>query len=130
MSDLSSEQIATLKKILQAREQALREDIGRELDLQEGYAEVSSEAPDTGDSSFADLTVDLGNAEVSRDLVELRAVQRAYVRIDKGTYGECLNCGFDIPYERLQVQPAAERCEPCQSQHEKTHMDAARGSTI
>ncbi len=130
MSELSREQIAELKTILQQREQALREDIGRELNLQEGYAEVASEAPDPGDASFADLSVDLGNAAVSRDLAELRAVQNAYVRIDNGSYGECIECGLDIPWERLKVQPTAERCAPCQMQHEKTHIDNMRGASM
>jgi len=40
------------------------------------------------------------------------------------------HCGLDIPYERLQVQPTAERCAPCQGQHEKTHMDSMKGSTM
>lgn len=130
MSELSSEQIVELKKILQAREQALRDDIRREMNLQEDYADVATEAPDTGDSSFADLSVDLGNAAVSRDLAELKLVQHAYVRIDNGAYGECVNCGLDIPYERLQVQPTAERCAPCQMHHEKTYMDTIKGSSM
>lgn len=130
MSELSSQQVAELKKILQEREQALRDDIRREMNLQEDYAEVAAESPDPGDASFADLSVDLGNAAVSRDLAELKQVQHAYARIDNGTYGECSNCGLDIPYERLQVQPTAERCAPCQGQHEKTHMDVMKGSTM
>lgn len=130
MTDLSTEQIAELKLILQAREQALRDDIRREVAQQDDYADVASEAPDAGDSSFADLSVDLGNAAVGRDLSELRAVQHAYERIDNGKYGECIDCGYDIPYERLQVQPTADRCAPCQMQHEKTHMDPAKGSSM
>lgn len=116
MADLSTEQIAELKNILQEREKALREDIRREMNLQDSYADVASDLPDPGDASFADLSVDLGNAAVSRDLTELRAVQNAYVRMDNGSYGECANCGLDIPYERLKVQPMAERCAPCQQQ--------------
>ncbi|WP_158592207.1 TraR/DksA family transcriptional regulator [Noviherbaspirillum sedimenti] len=130
MTDLSTGQIAELKKILQEREQALRDDIRREVNQQDDYADVASEAPDAGDASFADLSVDLGNAAVGRDLGELKAVQHAYERIDNGKYGECIECGFDIPYERLKVQPAAERCAPCQMQHEKTYIDPTKGSSM
>lgn len=130
MADLSTEQIAELKNILQEREKALREDIRREMNLQDNYADVASDLPDPGDASFADLSVDLGNAAVTRDLTELRAVQNAYTRMDNGTYGECANCGLDIPYERLKVQPMAERCAPCQQQREKTHIDSMKGSTM
>lgn len=130
MAELSSEQIAELRTMLQEREKALREDIRREMNLQDNYADVASDLPDPGDASFADLSVDLGNAAVTRDLTELRAVQNAYTRMDNGTYGECASCGLDIPYERLQVQPMAERCAPCQQQREKTHIDAMKGSTM
>lgn len=130
MAEISSEQIDELRKSLQEREQVLRDDIRREMNLQDNYADVAAEVPDPGDASFADLSVDLGNAAVTRDLTELRAVQHAYTRMDNGTYGECVNCGLDIPYERLKVQPTAERCAPCQVQREKTHIDTMRGSTM
>ena len=130
MTELSSEQLSELRKTLEQREQALRDDIRREMNLKEDYAQVASEAPDPGDASFADLSVDLGNAAVSRDLTELRAVQNAYTRMESGSYGECLECGYDIPFERLQVQPTAERCAPCQDMYEKTHVDAMKGATM
>ncbi|TCS34381.1 TraR/DksA family transcriptional regulator [Paucimonas lemoignei] len=130
MAELNSEQIAELKNMLQERERALREDIRREMSQQDNYADVAAEVPDPGDASFADLSVDLGNAAVTRDLTELRAIQNAYTRMDNGTYGECAECGLDIPFERLKVQPMAERCAPCQGQREKTHIDSMKGSTM
>lgn len=130
MAELSTEQIAELKRMLEEREQTLRDDIRREMNLQDNYLDVATEVPDPGDASFADLSVDLGNAAVSRDLTELRTIQNAYARMDNGTYGECSNCGLDIPYERLMVQPMAERCAPCQGQREKTHFDSMKGSTM
>lgn len=130
MAELSNEQISELRGILQERERVLRDDIRREMNQQDNYLDVATEVPDPGDASFADLSVDLGNAAVTRDLTELRAVQNAYARMENGTYGECANCGLDIPYERLKVQPMAERCAPCQGQREKTHMDSMKGSTM
>jgi RNA polymerase-binding transcription factor DksA len=129
-TDLSAEQVGVLKALLDERDQSLRADIQRELALKEDYAQVASEAPDPGDASFADLSVDLGNAAVTRDLTELRAVQNAYTRIESGVYGECAECGYAIPFERLKVQPTAERCAPCQDMYEKTHVDALKGATL
>lgn len=130
MSNLSQSQLADLRGALEQRERALRDDIRRELDLKEDYAQVATEAPDPGDASFADLSVDLGNAAVTRDLVELRTIQGAYTRIDSGAYGDCVECGYEIPFERLKVHPQAERCAPCQDMYEKTHADAMRGATM
>ncbi len=130
MEKLTQEQLQNVTGLLNERERVLRADILREVNLQDDYAQIASEAPDTGDSSFADLSVDLGNAAVSRDLSELRAIQNARSRMKNGTYGECAECGFDIPYERLLAQPTAERCAPCQHLYERTHMDASKGATL
>ncbi|MGN6704258.1 MAG: TraR/DksA family transcriptional regulator, partial [Burkholderiaceae bacterium] len=88
------------------------------------------EIADPGRASFADLWVDVGNAEVTRDLREMRAIAAAMTRIDDGTYGDCVDCGKDIPYARLEAQPTAERCVPCQERYEKTHADPLRGGSM
>jgi DnaK suppressor protein len=130
MKKLSKQQLSTLSEMLAEREKELREDIQRELNLQDDYAQLASEAPDPGDASFASLAVDLGNAAVSRDVTELRAIDAARARIESGTYGECRECGFDIPYERLEAQPTADRCAPCQGMREKTYADPVRGASL
>ena len=73
--------------------------------------------------------MDLRHAEIGRDLSELRAVEAALVRIEEGEYGECIDCGVDIPDERLEVAPFAERCVPCQTAWESQHAGGA-GPTI
>ena len=130
MSNLSTAQLAELKEMLERRDKELRADLHRELTDKEEYMAVASEAPDPGDSSFANLSVDLGNAAVTRDLTELRSIEAAKKRMENGTYGDCVTCETEIPYARLKVQPAAERCAPCQDLHEKTHGDAMRGTTL
>jgi RNA polymerase-binding transcription factor DksA len=130
MDNLPEQQLDHLKDLLNQRERALRADILREANLQDDYAQLASEVPDPGDSSFANLAVDLGNAAVTRDLNELRAIATARTRIENGSYGECIECGFPIPFERLQAQPAADRCAPCQDMYEKTHADTTRGASL
>ncbi|MFY7955087.1 MAG: TraR/DksA family transcriptional regulator, partial [Burkholderiaceae bacterium] len=84
MEQLSGRHRAQLEEILAQREKALREDIHREIIQQEDFAQVAGESPDPGDLSFADLSVDLGNASVTRDLHELRAVEHARQRLRSG----------------------------------------------
>ena len=76
---------------------------------------------DIGDQAVADLIADLGEAEVTRDLGELRALEAALKRVADGGYGLCVDCGDDIPYPRMHAQPAAERCLACQERHERTY---------
>ena len=130
MAHLTEERLAHLKQLLNEREKALREDLQREIGERDDYVDVATEAPDPGDSSFANLAVDLGNAAVTRDITELRKIEAARQRMENGTYGECVECETEIPYGRLEVQPTAERCAPCQEMYEKTHMDALRGATM
>ena len=130
MDNLNQHQMHRLSEALVNREKALRDDIRREVDAQDDYMQLASEVPDPGDQSFANLSVDLGNAAVTRDLHELRQVELARKRMDSGTYGECISCGYSIPFERLQAMPAAERCAPCQENFERTHGEGHRGSTM
>ncbi len=130
MANLTEEQLAHLKHLLDDREQALRAELHRDVDEKDEFRDVATEVPDPGDSSFANLAVDLGNAAVTRDLMELRSIEAARLRMENGVYGDCVSCETEIPYERLLAQPAAERCAPCQEIHEKTHADSMRGTMM
>ena len=48
-------------------------------------------------------------------------LEKALERVSEGSYGKCVDCGGEIPFERLRIQPGAERCRPCQQRHEKTY---------
>ena len=65
-------------------------------------------------------------AEQERDVDELRQIAAAQERMARGEYGECVDCGIDIPFERLQAQPAAARCVPCQEKYERSHDNVVR----
>ena len=130
MSNLNTQQKTCLSTALLEREQALREDLRRELDLQDDFAHLASEVPDPGDQSFANLSIDLGNAAVSRDLYELRAIDLARKKLASGSYGDCIQCGYAIPYQRLQAMPSADRCAPCQDHFERTHHEGMKGASM
>ncbi len=130
MDNLNEKQRERLGKELAQREADLRDDIRREIKSHDDYMQLASEVPDPGDQSFANLSVDLGNAAVARDLTQLRAVELARKRMDSGTYGECVSCGYPIPFERLMAMPAAERCAPCQENFERTHHEGQRGASM
>lgn len=112
-----------LARAIEERRAALVTEIRREVARarNEPFAEVAGAVHDTGDEALADLVADVDNAEVTRDLAELRALESARARIADGSYGVCADCGGDIPVARLRVQPAAARCILCQERHEKTY---------
>lgn len=130
MAALTDNQLDHLRHLLSGRETALHAHLQQENAAKEEYAQVASETPDPGDASFATLSIDLGNAAVGRDLAELRSIAAARRRIERGEYGECVHCGYEIPYARLAAQPTAERCAPCQNVFERTHAEGPGRSSL
>jgi RNA polymerase-binding transcription factor DksA len=121
---LTKQQLAELERIIRARKDSLlaemREEVGRARD--ETFGALAGPVTDTGDAASADLLSDLDTAEVTRDLGEFRALESALSRLTAGAYGACIDCGREIDFERLRVQPTALRCFACQEVHEKTYI--------
>ncbi len=46
-------------------------------------------------------------------LQEIRAIRAALVRLEQGTYGECVTCGEPISEERLATVPHTPFCRNC-----------------
>lgn len=123
MPPLNRRETIELARTIEERREALREEIRREVAKAraEPYAEIAGSTHDSGDEALADLVADIGQAEVTRDLGELRELGAALKRIADGSYGTCVDCGADIGLERLRAQPGAARCVECQQRHEKTY---------
>lgn len=64
-----------------------------------------------------DREVDLALSDI--DLRELDEVNQALKKLEVGDdYGLCTDCGAEILFERLKVEPDALRCVNCESKHE------------
>jgi len=48
-----------------------------------------------------------------REVVQLSQIREALGRMDRGTFGECEECGGGIPFERLFIFPEAPVCAAC-----------------
>lgn len=112
-----------IKARLRERANQLREEIRGTLarSSDESHVRIAELARDEGDDSFSDLIVDLNFADIDRDAQELQRIDGALRRLKDGTYGECVDCGADIPKARLEAEPTALRCVNCQEKFEKTH---------
>jgi DnaK suppressor protein len=113
----------SLREALHARALQLREEIRQALvkSDSERFLQIAHEVRDLEDESFADLMVDVGLAEIDRDLEELRAIDAALLRIADGSYGVCEVCDRPIDLPRLEAAPEACRCIDCQTLYERTH---------
>ncbi len=79
----------------------------REVLLQDG-----DDAPQRENARATDLAV------TDMETQELGAVSQALKRVHSPDYGVCVDCGEDIPFDRLKVEAWALRCVGCESAHE------------
>jgi RNA polymerase-binding transcription factor DksA len=123
MSALNESDLAALREALNKREVLLRaevvaiEDEKNDLPRSVPMSHVEDEA-ERGEERTREA---LRHAEQERDIDELRAINAARERMAGGYYGTCIDCGIDIPLARLQAQPTASRCVPCQERYETSH---------
>jgi len=123
--ELNDEQIHRFKALLEDRFNDLWKEIGSELGeaAKEHFQQIAGEAQDLEDRSVADLLTDLNMTILDKHVQETRDIHSALIRIDKGIYGNCGDCGEAIGFERLDAYPTATRCLRCQETYEKTHAE-------
>lgn len=86
----------------------------------ESHAAVDTEkqAKDAGDQA---LTISLEKLESSLQMSEVDEIKRiddALVRIERGEYGVCVDCESHISDQRLDCAPYSARCIVCQEAFE------------
>lgn len=130
MDALTKEELAHLAALMAARKERLLQEIHGMLAGTSGerYANLVGEAGDAGDESVASLLRDVSQAEVTRDVLEVRDIVAAENRIAAGRYGLCIDCGAFIGFKRLEAYPSAKRCFECQQIREKTRASTPHSS--
>lgn len=123
MANLTEEQLANLKNVLQQHYLELQEDVRSELERsgEQRYIDLAGMVADVGDASVADMLVDMDAAIVDRQVQQMRAIEAALKHLAALDFGDCSDCGAEIGFNRLLAYPTAQRCVQCQSQHEKTY---------
>jgi DnaK suppressor protein len=105
------------------RLEEMRDDLDRSIAVLQGErpgplagAGYPQDSADAGSSlSEADRTeAILLSARGQRD-----GVLAALARIEDDSYGQCVDCGHQIPEGRLEARPDAARCVSCQSKYAK-----------
>ena len=105
--------------------QQMRSDLIVQIRAQRGgkigrvEAAVDRHDVQSGDWAQFDGERDLAMAIDQRETAELKAIEAALERIAAGRYGECSDCGVDIPAARLHASPTTLRCISCQERAER-----------
>ena len=80
--------------------------------------QISPDAPKVSNSKdevAQRLLRDFDSAPEQRAVDEMAQVEATLHRLESGTCGGCTECGGPISARRLVVQPASQRCAPCQA---------------
>ena len=80
------------------------------------FAERAASAPDEG---LLETLAGVDDALIRQNLQDVRDIVAARQRLARGGYGECIDCGEDVGYQRLLAYPTAKRCIGCQREHER-----------
>ncbi|MBW1691378.1 MAG: TraR/DksA family transcriptional regulator [Deltaproteobacteria bacterium] len=92
-----------------------------EKDAGEGYQDLIQSMRDEGNGALAELRGSAAFSLLKLKVQELDTIEQALKRIEKGTYGHCMDCGSWISAARLQIMPHAVRCRTCQEKWERAH---------
>lgn len=116
---LSATQIDELLAQIRQRLAVLEEEIASKLGEATEEFSAFERIGDSGDLSSILNQGEVDMSEALRDIDEWRALRGALRRVDEGTYGVCVDCGIEIPFERLRANPMALRCVDCQIRAER-----------
>ena len=118
---LTTGQQALLTAELELRERELAAQLAAHLHGQtrtERAHELLSQDGDDAPQRAPELAIAAALTDLEQR--ELEAVRGALGRMTRGEYGSCRACGESIPFDRLKVEPWAERCVPCASALEQS----------
>ena len=117
MASMNPAELSSLTAALEDRQRELSEQLNvtseakqREIDR---YHDAGQH--DQGEESAEEQVMDNATAVIGHLRAELADVRAALKRVESGEYGQCLDCGIDIPLPRLKAQLHASRCVDCQS---------------
>jgi len=106
MSDFSSAKAKLEKKL---------------LELENRVDDIDDDLREPGDDDWAENAIESEGDEVLEGLgnlaeAEIKQIRMALSKIEKGTYGQCNDCGESIAANRLAALPYAAKCINCMDQ--------------
>ncbi len=87
-------------------------------ELKTRLVKIDAELDQPHSTMFAEAAIEREGDEVLEDLgaaglQEIRMIEAALGRIERGEYGICVVCGDPISEERLDVLPQTPKCRNC-----------------
>jgi DnaK suppressor protein len=117
---MNPERYAELRRILEERRREMVTEVqGKIRDVRtEAAGTPVNGVLDAAESSDADIQEDIELALIQMKAETLSKIDEALVRLEKGTFGLCTECGEEISERRLRALPFALRCKDCEEARE------------
>ena len=112
--ELTPAQHEEIKALLLARRNELQ---GQMLQNRENLAPPTS---DEGGMVQRNVAREVDQALTDIDAADLARIDHALESLEDGSYGQCGECGCDIPFERLKIEPQTQHCVACKSRWEQS----------
>ncbi len=103
-------------RLLERRESLFRQVTEAELSSRERDLEATQDPADMAANAY---TKELLISMSANDRMLLQLIDEALGRVEKGEYGECVNCGEPVQEKRLDAVPWARYCLKCQDLQER-----------
>jgi DnaK suppressor protein len=103
-------------RLLERRESLFRQVTEAELSSRERDLEATQDPADMAANAY---TKELLISMSANDRMLLQLIDEALGRVEKGEFGECVNCGEPVQEKRLDAVPWARYCLKCQDLQER-----------
>ncbi|MDQ2778255.1 MAG: TraR/DksA family transcriptional regulator [Pseudomonadota bacterium] len=110
---LTTAQLDELKSLLLKRRDELQQEMLQNRD------NLSAPSADEGGMVQRNVAREVQQGLTDMDAADKVRVDRALAALADGSYGQCIECGCAIPYERLKVEPQTEHCVACKGRLEQ-----------
>lgn len=117
----------TLKRFKKLFELEKKKIIFNDRILRDDFSVNSDDRYDEIDQATTDVEQSMRMRLCNREVLYLKKVEEALVRIEEGTFGECSECEEDIELKRLEARPTATLCVSCKEDQEKREIHTASG---
>ncbi|MCB1935157.1 MAG: TraR/DksA family transcriptional regulator [Nitrosomonas sp.] len=113
MANFTEEQLRQIKAALHKRYLELQDEIRSEL------VNAGEEFDVTRADDVNNILADVDTALIDKQINEMRELEMSEKYLMELEFGDCVDCGEEIGFERLIANPSAQRCIECQRQFEK-----------
>jgi DnaK suppressor protein len=114
---LTAKQTAQFRELLASRIAEAERTISAAQQETRAHATRHADPADQAASEY-ERQAAVHTADTARQ--KLKVLKEALQRLDRGTYGECAECGGEIERKRLEAIPWARYCVSCQEARERS----------